>query len=150
MSSKDNPKKATSPRQRQRKGRYYLLKTRDWFKDKGYEVEIIEKTQRIVTKDDRGKQFVMFMKKDLWGGDLVARNRDELIWVQVKSNKGDIGRGIKQLSEDDNWPDNVKRLVVCWEPRVREPEIVEVVMDIQTIKDEELTDDPTQEETESS
>ena len=92
----------------------------------------------------------MFMKKDLWGGDLVARNRDELIWVQVKSNKGDIGRGIKQLSEDDNWPDNVKRWVVCWEPRVREPEIVEVVMDIQTIKDEELTDDPTQEETESS
>ena len=87
MSSKDNPKKATSPRQRQRKGRYYLLKTRDWLKDKGYEVEIIEKTQRIVTKDDRGKQFVMFMKKDLWGGDLVARNRDELIWVQVKSNK---------------------------------------------------------------
>ena len=141
-------KKASSPRARQRKGRYYLLKSRDYLKNLGYEVDIVEKTQRIVTKDDKGKRFVLFQKKDLWGADLVARNRDELIWVQVKSNKGDIGRGIKQLSEDENWPESdvVKRWVMCWEPRVREPEIVEVVVDVQTAKDEELFDDPNADE----
>ena len=137
-------KKKTSHKQRQRKGRYYLLKTRDYLKNLGYEVDIVEKTQRIVTKDDKGKQFVLFQKKDLWGADLVARNREELIWVQVKSNKGDIGRGIKQLSEDENWPDSdvVKRWVMCWEPRVREPEIVEVIIAEQTLEDDELSSDP--------
>ena len=120
-------KKKCTPKQRQRKGRYYMMKTRDWLKKLGYQVEIVEKTQRIVTKDDKGKQFVLFSKKDLWGGDLVARNKEELIWIQVKSNKGDIGRGIKQLSEDEDWPDHIKRWVICWEPRQREPEIVEVI-----------------------
>ena len=107
-------------------------------------MDIVEKTQRIVTKDDKGKQFVLFQKKDLWGADLVARNREELIWVQVKSNKGDIGRGIKQLSEDENWPDSdvVKRWVICWEPRVREPEIVEVIIAEQTLEDDKLSSDP--------
>lgn len=120
-------KKPSSSGARQRKGRYYLLKTRDYLKGLGYQVEIVEKTQRIVTRDDKGKQFVLFSKKDLWGGDLVARNKEELIWVQVKSNKGDIGRGIKQLSEDDEWPESVKRWVMYWEPRAKEPEIIEVV-----------------------
>ena len=152
MSLMKNPKESTpngekkkiSNKQRQRKGRYYLLKTRDYLKNLGYEVDIVEKTQRIVTKDDKGKQFVLFQKKDLWGADLVARNREELIWVQVKSNKGDIGRGIKQLSEDENWPDSdvVKRWVMCWEPRVREPEIVEVIIAEETLEDDELSSDP--------
>lgn len=93
-------------------------------------MEIVEKTQRVVTKDDKGKQFVLFCKKDLWGGDLVARNKEELIWVQVKSNKGDIATGIKQLSEDSDWPESVKRWVVIWEPRARDPEIIEVVEEI--------------------
>lgn len=90
-------------------------------------MEIVEKTQRIVTKDDKGKQFVLFSKKDLWGGDLVARDKEEMIWIQVKSNKCDIATGIKQLSEDDEWPEFVKRWVVYWEPRTREPEIIEVI-----------------------
>lgn len=143
-STPNGGKKKISNKQRQRKGRYYLLKTRDYLKNLGYEVDIVEKTQRIVTKDDKGKQFVLFQKKDLWGADLVARNREELIWVQVKSNKGDIGRGIKQLSEDEHWPDSdvVKRWVMCWEPRVREPEIVEVIIAEQTLEDDELSSDP--------
>ena len=143
-STPNGEKKKISNKQRQRKGRYYLLKTRDYLKNLGYEVDIVEKTQRIVTKDDKGKQLVLFQKKDLWGADLVARNREELIWVQVKSNKGDIGRGIKQLSEDENWPDSdvVKRWVICWEPRVREPEIVEVIIAEETLEDDELSSDP--------
>ena len=113
----------------QRKGRYYLIKSRDWMRDKGYEVEIVEKTQRIVTREPNGKQHVLFAKRDLWGADLVARNKEEIIWIQVKSNRGDIAKGIKQLSVDDLWPEDscVKRWVVYWEPRTREPEIVEVV-----------------------
>ena len=120
---------------RQRKGRYYLLKSRDYMKDLGYETEIVEKVQRIVTKDDRGKHHVLFSKKDLWGADLVARNKEELIWVQVKCNSCDIATGIKQLCTDDNWPEFIKRWVICWEPRQKEPEIIEVK------EGDEVTDD---------
>ena len=91
-------------------------------------MEIVEKTQRIVTKDDKGDHKVLFCKKDLWGGDLIARNKEEFIWIQVKSNRCDIARGLKQLTEDNEWPEVVKRWVIYWEPRQKEPEIVEVEM----------------------
>ena len=128
MSFKRKNSQGTSKQSKShRKGRYYLYKTRDYLKDLGYQVEIVEKAQRIVTRDDHGKPHVLFCKKDLWGGDLVARSKDELLWVQVKSNKTDISRRLKQLSEDDDWPPFVSRWVVIWEPRAKEPEIIEVV-----------------------
>ena len=130
---------------RQRKGRYYLMKSRDYMKNLGYETEIVEKVQRIVTKDDKGNHRVLFAKADLWGADLVARNKEDFIWIQVKSNRCDTATGIKQLSIDNLWPSFVKRWVMLWEPRMREPEIIEFEVDKdydeESVKKDEFDED---------
>ena len=102
------------------KGNYYRLKTKKWLEKDGYLVENLEKNQRIFTKGQ-----VIFIKRDLWGGDLVAKNDKEIIWIQCKTNKVDISKGIKELSQTI-WPPFVKRWVVIWPYKAREPEVVEV------------------------
>lgn len=104
-----------------RKGSYYRLKTKKWLEKDGFKVENLEISQRIFTKDKK----VIFIKKDLWGADLLASNGVQLIVIQNKANKGDISKGIKELKSAP-WPAFVKRWVVFWEYRAREPEIIEV------------------------
>jgi len=100
------------------RGNYYRLKTKKWFEKEGYLVENLEKSQRIFTKKG-----VIFIKKDIWGSDLIAKNNKEIIFIQVKSNRTDINKGIKEI-EGTVWPEFIKRVIVIWEPRAREPEII--------------------------
>ena len=72
------------------------------------------------------------MKRDLWGADLVAKNSTELIFIQCKTNRSDIAKGIKELNKT-KWPVFVKLWVVIWQPRAREPTIIEA---------EEFTESP--------
>jgi len=102
------------------KGNYYRLKTKKWLEADGYLVETLEKLQRIFVKGQ-----VFFAKKDIWGGDLVAKNNKEIIWIQCKTNKVDINKGLKELNATI-WPSFVKRWVVIWPLRAREPEVVEI------------------------
>jgi Holliday junction resolvase-like predicted endonuclease len=99
------------------KGKYQLKRTREWLKSLGYEVETCEVSySRLV-----GGRW-MFRTKDLWGADLIARNHNNLIFIQVKGNKGHMKHGERQLSVDSNWPDNdtvVQRWVVHW-PKYRQ------------------------------
>ena len=104
---------------RVRKGSYYRLKTKKWLEKDGYLVENLEKSQRIFTKSR-----VIFIKNDLWGSDLIAKNGKEMIFVQNKTNKGDISKGIKELNKTI-WPPFIKKWVVIWKPRAREPEVIE-------------------------
>lgn len=118
------------------KGNYYRRRTQDWLESLGYVVEVLERTQRIFVRDRRDKRQdgkpseprVIFSKHDVWGADLVARNEDTLVFIQVKSNLGDIARGMRELSHGP-WPRWVGRWVVYW-PRGRRlvdgPEIQEV------------------------
>lgn len=111
------------------KGNYYRKRTKDWLESEGYTVEIAEVAQRVYRRNkDTGELDVLYLKRDLWGADLVARNADHLIFIQVKSNPGDITRGIRQLSRGP-WPPFVGRWVVYWPPRrrLREGPEVEVV-----------------------
>ena len=101
------------------KGNYYRLKVKKWLEADGYLVENLEHSQRIFTK---GR--VIFIRKDIWGADLIAKNEKELIFVQVKSNKTHISSGIKELCSTV-CPRFVKRWVVVWTPRAREPEVIE-------------------------
>ena len=101
------------------RGNYYRKKTADWFKKEGYDVEIIEKNQRIWTPKG-----VIFIKRDLWGADLCAKNEEEIIFIQCKTNRVDINKGIAELNET-RWPQTVKKVVVIWELRAREPEIID-------------------------
>lgn len=101
------------------KGNYYRLKTKKWFEKDGYLVENLEKNQRLYIK---GK--VIFIKKDLWGSDLIAKNDKEIIFIQCKTNRVHINKGIMELNKTV-WPDTVKKYVVIWTPRAKEPEIIE-------------------------
>ena len=100
------------------KGNYYELKTKKWYESQGYAVESIKKTYRIM---DKKRDKIVFIKRDLWGGDLVAckRGRElniatikgEMIWIQVKSNKNHIAQGLKEL-EKSPLPGFVRKIVV--------------------------------------
>jgi hypothetical protein len=104
---------------RVRKGNYYRLKTKKWFEAEGYLVENLERNQKLFIK---GK--VIFIKKDVWGSDLMAKNDKEIIFIQCKTNKTDINKGIKELNATV-WPKNIRKMVVIWEKRAKEPEIIE-------------------------
>lgn len=107
------------------KGNYYRLRTKKWLEQNEYLVENLEKSYRVY---DKKKDRVIFIKRDIWGADLIARNKDFILFVQVKSNKGDIAKGVAELSKGP-WPANVMRIVVHW-PQGRRlevgPDIVEV------------------------
>ncbi|KKL17095.1 hypothetical protein LCGC14_2489020, partial [marine sediment metagenome] len=65
------------------KGSYYVTKTIAFYRSQGYHVEKLEKLMRIVTKDKR----VVFIKRDLFGCDVLAVSEEEILFIQVKSNK---------------------------------------------------------------
>jgi hypothetical protein len=100
------------------KGNYYKLKTKKWLQADGYEVGSLETNQRLFIK---GR--MIFIKRDLWGADLIAKNDKEMIFIQCKTNKGDVNKGLKELNTTV-WPAFIKRWVVIWPLRAREPEVV--------------------------
>ena len=102
------------------KGNYYKTKTKKWFEADGYTCEYLEKLQHIFTK---GK--VIYIKRDLLGADILAVNDKEFILANVISNRGDLAKHIKRFKDYPN-PDFIKRLIVYWEVRAKEPEIIEV------------------------
>lgn len=112
---------------RVRKGNYYRLRTKKFLEKEGYLVENLEKSQRLFIKgknppyDDK----VIFIKKDIFGGDLIAMKKDELIFVQCKSNSVDINKGVNEFKKFP-FPDFVKKWVVYWQPRSKEPNITEI------------------------
>lgn len=127
------------------KGNYYKRKTKDFFVKQGYVVEYMEKLQRIVTtltseligisitsgEDKKGKekkQKLIWVKKDLFASDLLAIGNGEVIFIQVKSGNKTTGINIKKAVEEFNrypFPDFVKRYIVVWRERQRDPEIID-------------------------
>lgn len=107
------------------KGNYYKLRTKKWLQEQGYEVVNMEVQRRVFIPARPGfPEKVLFIKQDLWGADLLASNRKELIAVQVKTHTTDIARGVKALCAAP-WPGSVKMWVVLWPYRGREPVITE-------------------------
>lgn len=95
-------------------GDYHVRRTTEWLEGLGYDVEKTEKYQRIVKKDpETGELSTLYLKRDVFGADLVAKNGERMIWVQVKQNPGDISKGMKQLAQGQ-WPPHVERWVVYW------------------------------------
>ena len=108
------------------KGNYYKLKTKKWFEAKGFEVEYLEKLQRIFAKDK-----VIWIKRDLFASDMLALKKpDEIIFCQVKLGKSNIAGAYKEFAKHQ-FPDCVKLWIVVWTPRVKEPEIVEVELEVE-------------------
>ena len=102
------------------KSDYYKIKTKDWLVKKGYQVAYLEKYQRIFSK---GK--VIFIKKDIWGSDGMAMNEEKIIFWNSEKGKHNLAEHIKRYAEF-KFPDSVRRWVVCWTSREKEPQIVEL------------------------
>lgn len=99
---------------KRRKGAYYRRKTKQWLEEQGYTVMTTEISTKRKTHD-------------VFGCDLMAMNGKHLVGIQVKSNKGDISKGVKELKV---WPwpkcKCIKLWVVHWPTRAKEPVIREV------------------------
>ena len=106
-----------------KKGNYYCLKAKKYLEKDGYLVVRSEYRYRVFTPKG-----VFFITKDIFSADLIAVNDKEMIFIQVKSRKSDVLKGIKDMLEVP-WPKGckcLKRWVLLWEPRAREP-VIEVV-----------------------
>jgi hypothetical protein len=112
---------------RSAKGNYHRNKTKEWLETQGYIVAPLESTKRIYLPAKNGEpEKVIFSKTDIWGSDLVARNENHVVFVQVKANASHISQGIKDLSHGP-WPASVARWVVHWPERrrtVQGPDII--------------------------
>jgi Holliday junction resolvase-like predicted endonuclease len=96
------------PQSTNAKGAYHVQRTVDWLEDLGYTVAKLERSSSV-----RIGGRTVYRRGDVWGSDLVARNADHLVFVQVKANRGDISRGIRALSSGP-WPRHIARWVVHW------------------------------------
>jgi len=106
------------------KGNYYKYKTKQWLIKQGYCADYLEKLQRVYSKGQ-----LIYVKKDLFGADILAFNKDEMIFVQVKSGEKTTGINIKKSINEFlkyPFPDFVKLWIVIWRPKEREPEIIDV------------------------
>ena len=99
------------------KGNREKLKTKKWLESKGWYVENSEVNKVCFFG---GK--TMAVHKDLLGSDLLAINGEDILFVQSKSNPSDISSGVKEFSKYP-FPKSVKRWVVYWKTRAKEPTI---------------------------
>lgn len=102
------------------KGNYYLKKTMDYFRKDGWTVEKTEINYKIWTPKG-----IFFRKKDLLGADLVMMNGKDIVFIQGKTNKVDINKGLNEFKKYP-FPPFVKRWVVIWELRAKAPVIHEL------------------------
>lgn len=103
------------------KGNYYVRRTIDWLESLGYVATRVEKQYRVIDKKRKGPDgnpLVIFVKRDLWGFDVVAFNDEHMVWVQVKANAAHVPDGLRSVAWTV-WPPGVKRWVVWWPPRRR-------------------------------
>lgn len=105
-------------------GNYYKLRAKKFLEDRGYQVGTLENYRRIFTK---GR--VIMIKQDQFASDLLAVNKDDIIFVQVKFNRKvatmNVSTAIKEFKKFQ-FPKWSKQWVMVWQYRKREPEIIEV------------------------
>ena len=117
-------KPAIGRRSNASRGAYYKGRTRKWLEDLGYQVADLE-VVRWVTSPGGTIRFPV--KRDQFGSDLLAMNKVESVYVQVKSGKvsGNFPAARRKFDEFQ-WPPNTRRWVVAWAPRSRQPRVIEM------------------------
>ena len=106
------------------KGNYYKYRTKSWLEKKGYKVGFLERMQRIYTK---GR--IIPVKKDQFASDLLAVSSDEIIFIQVKFNSKVESKNVAEAVKEFHkfaFPKWAKKWIVVWQPRIREPNIIEI------------------------
>jgi hypothetical protein len=51
-------------------------------------------------------------------------NGKEIIFIQVKTNRGDVSKAVKEFAKHQ-FPPTIRKIVVCWPERASVPEIFE-------------------------
>ena len=102
------------------KGNYYVKKTKEFLEKEGWVVEKSEINFKIWTPKG-----IFFKKKDLFGADLICINGKDIVFVQVKTNKVDVNKGLAEFKKYP-FPAFVKKWVVIWPVRAREPQVKEL------------------------
>lgn len=104
------------------KGNYYKVKTKKFFEKQGYKVEYLEKLQRIF--NPKTKQ-TFYIKRDLFASDLLMVNTEVIIFANV-TDKGHRSDRMKKLMAEP-FPEckYIKRWIIYWELRAKEPTIIE-------------------------
>lgn len=109
------------------RGNYYKRKTKAFLEADGYTCVPAERSQRIVIPaKEKGQDVrVLFRKTDLLASDIIAMNGEEILFVQSKLGRKNIAEGIKEFHKFP-FPrsEQIRCLLFIWEPRVREPEII--------------------------
>jgi len=109
------------------KGDYYKAKTKRWFEKQGYWCEYLERVRRVWNEK---KKEPIYIKQDIAGADGLAMNGKEIIFWNSKSGRGvNILRAVKKFSEYP-YPDFVKRWIIIWKERQKEPRIIEIKEDL--------------------
>lgn len=107
------------------KGNYYKRKTKDWFEKQGYTVEICEFTYAVPIGGGR----MIFKKKDILASDGIAYNKNEFIlWNSKHTSTGQIY--YEKYSGKKDYrnivvPDFIKKQLIIWQPRKKQPDIIE-------------------------
>lgn len=106
------------------KGNYYKKKTKDYFIARGYQCEYIEQYISYFNPVTRQRGYI---KRDNFASDGLAVNGKELIFWNSVLNRKNISEHIKRYL-GFTWPESsiIRRMVIVWEPRKAEPELIEV------------------------
>lgn len=108
------------------KGNYYKRKTKEMYEKLGYIVQLTEFT----TSRPIGGGKMIYVKKDVFGSDGIAMNKDEIIFWNSKYFSGtntlsnEKWGGTKEFNKYP-FPPCVKLQLVIWESR-KKPEIITV------------------------
>lgn len=104
-----------------KRGAYYKARTRRWLEKQGYQVFDME----VVRWIQRGNIRIP-VKHDQCGADLGAMSATELVFVQVKSGNvnGNFPSARRKFAEF-TFPPFVRRCVVAWARRARQPRVVD-------------------------
>lgn len=110
------------------KGNYYKVKTKKFYEDNGFTVQITEFMCGRMIPGGR----MIYVKKDIFGSDLIAMNGTEIIFVNSKATTEDRKDGITKMKSEGKvefekypFPPGVKRQVAIWLPR-KDPIIIDL------------------------
>ena len=99
------------------KGNYYRLKTKHFFEAEGYEVANAEVKKPIPIK---GR--LVWIATDIFASDLIAMNGREILFIQVKTNRSDVSKAVKDFAKH-KFPESIRKVVCCWPKRASAPDI---------------------------
>lgn len=102
------------------KGDYYKAKTKKWLENRGFGVAFLE---RMMWVSARGR--LMPIKRDQFASDLLAVNREQVIFIQVKLGRKNIAAARANFARYA-FPDFTDKWIVVWEKGAGKPEILEV------------------------